>query len=158
MKRLFIVSLCLLTLALSALAQPPKPAAKKSTPPTPDRAYLQKIWDGWSTLDPTNVAKYYASGPHVFFDIAPLKYGSWDEYEKGVRVVLSGYKSAKCTVNDDAVFHPHGDLVWGTATVNYEMTTKAGKVEMGNFRWTVIFENQDGKWMIVHEHVSEPLQ
>ena len=36
------------------------------------------------------------------------------------------------------------------------MTTKAGKVEMGNFRWTVIFENEDGKWLIVHEHVSAP--
>ena len=29
---------------------------------------------------------------------------------------------------------------------------------MGNFRWTVIFENHDGKWLIVHEHVSEPIQ
>ena len=31
-------------------------------------------------------------------------------------------------------------------------------LEMGNFRWTAIFENQDGKWMTVHEHVSAPLQ
>ena len=29
---------------------------------------------------------------------------------------------------------------------------------MGNFRWTAIFENEDGKWLIVHEHVSEPIQ
>jgi ketosteroid isomerase-like protein len=49
-------------------------------------------------------------------------------------------------------------LVWVTATINEEMTTKAGKVEMGNFRWTSIWENQDGKWLIVHEHVSAPLQ
>jgi ketosteroid isomerase-like protein len=159
MKRLSTVVLCLLAVTLSALAQHPKPAAKKSAaPPAPDHAYLQKIWDGWSTLDPANVAKYYATGPHVFFDIAPLKYGSWDEYAKGVKVVLSGYKSAKCTVNDDAAIHPDGHLVWGTATISYEMTTKAGKVEMGNFRWTMIFENQDDKWLIVHEHVSEPLQ
>ena len=67
-------------------------------------------------------------------------------------------KSAKFTLNDDAAIHPHGDLVWATATVKSEMTTKAGKVEMSNFRWTVVFENQDGKWMIVHEHVSAPLQ
>jgi len=159
MKRLSTVVLCLLAVTLSALAQPPKPAAKKSAaPPAPDHAYLQKIWDGWSTLDPASVAKFYATGPHVFFDIAPLKYASWDEYAKGVKVVLSGYKSAKCRVNDDAVFHPHGDLVWATATVSNEMTTKAGKIEMNTFRWTVIFENQEGKWMIVHEHVSEPLQ
>jgi ketosteroid isomerase-like protein len=158
MKHLSAVLLCLLVLTLSGIAQPPKAAKKSTAPAAPDKAYLQKIWDGWSTLDPSNVAKFYASGPHTFFDIAPLKYGSWDEYDKGVKVVLSGYKSAKCVVNDDAVIHPHGDLVWATATIAEEMTTKGGKVEMGNFRWTVIFENQDGKWMIVHEHVSEPLQ
>jgi ketosteroid isomerase-like protein len=104
------------------------------------------------------VAKFYASGPHTFFDITPLKYGSWDEYSAGVKGVLSGYKSAKFTLNDDLAIHPHGDLVWATATVSEQMTTKAGKVEMGNFRWTVVLENQDGKWLTVHEHVSEPLQ
>lgn len=157
MKRLWAVPL-FLALTLTVLSQSPKSAAKKSSaPPTPDKAYLQKIWEGWSTLDPGKVAQYYASGPHVFFDIAPLKYGSWDEYEKGVKVVLSGYKMAKFTVNDDAAIHSHGDLVWATATVNEEMTTTAGKVEMGAFRWTVVFENQGGKWMIVHEHVSAPL-
>ena len=156
MKRLSAILLCLLPLALSGLA---KPAARKTVAPSaPDKAYLQKIWDGWATLDPSNVAKFYAGGPHTFFDIAPLKYGSWDEYEKGVKGVLSGYKSAKFTVNDDVAIHPHGDLAWATATISEEMTTNAGKVEMGNFRWTVVFENQDGKWMIVHEHVSAPLQ
>jgi ketosteroid isomerase-like protein len=157
MKRPFPVLLCLLALTLSAIAQPPKPPTKKSAAP-PDKSYLQKIWDGWSTLDTANVARFYASGPHTFFDIAPLKYDSWEEYEKGVQAVVSGYKSAKFTLNDDAVIHPHGDLVWATATVKEEMTSKADKVDMGNFRWTVVFENQDGKWMIVHEHVSAPLR
>ncbi len=159
MKRVSTVSLCLLTLTLSALAQHPKPAAKKSAaPPAPDHAYLQRIWDGWFTLDPANAARFYATGPHVFFDIAPLKYNSWDEYQNGVKAIVAGYKSARFTLNDDLAVHPHGDLVWATATVKEEMTTKAGKVEMGNFRWTGIFENQDGKWLIVHEHVSAPLQ
>jgi len=158
MKRFLIVSLCLLALSLAGFAQAKKSPMKKTAGPAPDKAYLQKIWDGWTTLDPANVAQFYATGPHTYFDIAPLKYGSWDEYEKGAKGVLASYKSAKFTVNDDAVVHPHGDLVWATATLKEEMTTKAGKVEMGNFRWTVIFENEDGKWVIVHEHVSAPLQ
>ena len=159
LKRFLAVSLCLFVITLSAAAQAKKPATKKvSAGPGPDKAYLQKIWDGWSTLDPANTAKFYATGPHTFFDIAPLKYSSWDEYEKGVKGVLAGYKSAKFTVNDDASIHPHGDVVWATATVKEEMTNKAGKVEMGNFRWTAVFENEDGKWLIVHEHVSAPLQ
>jgi ketosteroid isomerase-like protein len=158
MKRLSIVLLCLLALTLSGIMLPEAAAKKPATPVAPNKAYLQTIWDGWATLDPANVAKFYASGPHTFFDIAPLKYGSWDEYAAGVKGVLSGYKSAKFMLNDDTAIHPHGDLVWVTATVKEEMTTKAGKVEMGNFRWTGIFENQDGKWLIVHEHVSAPLQ
>jgi len=158
MKRTATVLFCLLALSLSSAAQSKKSPMKKSAGPAPDKAYLQKIWDGWATLNPDNTAKYYAPGPHTFFDIAPLKYNSWDEYQKGVRNVLAGYKSAKFTVNDDAALHPHGDVVWATSTIAEEMTTKAGKVEMGNFRWTVVFENEDGKWLIVHEHVSAPMQ
>jgi ketosteroid isomerase-like protein len=158
MKRLSVVLLCLFTLTLSSVAQSPKAGKKSASLPAPDKAYLQKIWDAWSTLDPANAARFYASGPHTFFDIAPMKYGSWDEYAAGAKAVVSGYKSAKFTLNDDVAIHPHGDLVWATATVKEEMTTNAGKVEMGNFRWTVVFENQDGKWLTVHEHVSAPLQ
>jgi hypothetical protein len=105
MKRISLVLLCLLalTLSLSGVAQSPKASAKKAAAPAaPDKAYLQKIWDAWSTLDPANAAKFYASGPHTFFDIAPLKYGSWEEYSAGVKGVLSGYKSAKFTLNDDS--------------------------------------------------------
>lgn len=158
LKRFLTILLCLLALPALGSAQMKKSPMKKAAGPAPDKAYLQKIWDGWSTLDPANVEKFYATGPHTFFDIAPLKYGSWDEYEKGVKTELANYKSAKFTVNDDAAIHPHGDLVWATATVAEQMTTKAGKVEMGAFRWTVVFENEDGKWMIVHEHVSVPAQ
>jgi ketosteroid isomerase-like protein len=61
-------------------------------------------------------------------------------------------------VNEDAELHSAGNYVWGTATVKEEMTHKNGKVDMGTFRWTVVFEKQGGKWLIVHEHVSVPAQ
>jgi|SRR5579884_1052421 ketosteroid isomerase-like protein len=152
MKSSLLVLLLCITLLLSVdLLSAPKSTA-------PDNAYLQEIWNGWSTLNPDNVAQFYAPGPHTFFDIAPLKYSSWDEYEKGVRQELADYSSAKFTVNDDATLHPAGDDVWGTATVNFTMTHKGGKVETGNMRWTVVFAKQGGKWLIVHEHVSVPMQ
>jgi len=158
-KRFVTVFVCLLALILTGSAQSKKSPAKKAAAiAAPDKAYLQKIWDGWSTLDTANVAKFYATGPHTFFDIAPLKYNSWEEYEKGVKAELGDYKSAKFTLNDDVAIHPHGDLTWVTATVAYEMTLKSGKVGMGTFRWTAVFENEDGKWLAVHEHVSVPNQ
>jgi ketosteroid isomerase-like protein len=150
--------LLILAVACSTLTSPI--SAKEMTAgkaAAPDKAHLQKIWEGWATLDPSNVAQFYASGPHTFFDIAPLKYSSWDEYQKGVRQVLADFQSAKFTVND-AELHPAGNYVWGTATIKEEMTHKNGKVDTGNFRWTVVFAKQGGKWLVVHEHVSVPAQ
>jgi ketosteroid isomerase-like protein len=145
----------ILALSLCTFAQ--KTSTKMASGPVPDKAHMQKIWDAWSTLDPAKPAPFYAKGEHVFFDIAPLKYGSWDEYQKTVAGELAGYKAATFTVNDDAQIHNAGQIVWGTATVKYDMVQKSGKHEMGNFRWTVIWQKEDGKWLTVHEHVSEPL-
>jgi ketosteroid isomerase-like protein len=153
-KPYLAVLAALLVLAPFGSAQTKAKAAASG----PDKALLQKIWDGWSTLDVANEKEYYAAGPHTFFDIAPLKYSSWDEYQKGVVGVLAGFKTAKFTVNDDAEIHPAREYYWGTATVKEDATLKSGKREMGNFRWTFIFGKQDGKWVIVHEHVSAPLQ
>lgn len=157
MKRyLLIVLVSFALIASYSLWAADKPRANKAAT-APDRTYLQKIWDGWSTLDPANVGQFYASGPHTFFDIAPLKYSNWDEYRENVTKVLADYKSAKFTVNDDADVHPAGNYSWATATVKEEMTHKDGKVDMGNFRWTVVFEKHGGNWLIIHEHVSVPV-
>jgi ketosteroid isomerase-like protein len=130
-----------------------KPAAGGAV----DKAYLQKIWDGWATLDAAGQKQYYAQGPHVFFDIAPVKYASWDEYQAGVAQELASYKAARFTVNDDAQIHKSGDGYWITATVASDLTQKSGKREMATFRWTAVFEKHEGKWLIAHEHVSEAL-
>src|ERR1700751_1352879 len=114
-KRFLTVVTVLLMFVVASVAQPKKSAAKSSG--GPDKAYLQKIWDGWATLDPSNQGQYYAQGPHTFFDIAPLKYGGWAEYQKGVANVLAYFKTAKFTVNDDAEIHTTGDHAWGFAAV-----------------------------------------
>ncbi len=154
--RCVAVLTCLLVVALAALAQE-KASHKKSEMGGVDHAYLQKIWDGWATLNPDNTAQFYAKGPHMFFDIAPVKYDSWDEYQAGVRKVLAGYQSGTCRVNDDAQIHHAGQDVWITATVATDLVQKSGKHDMSTMRWTAVFEKIDGKWLIVHEHVSEPI-
>jgi len=146
--------LLVLLLGLSVAAQTKSAKTKSSS--VPDKTLMQQIWDGWSTRDPQNVSKFYAKGPHVFFDITPLKYDGWDQYESGVKAVLAGFSSLKCTVNNDAQIHLHGNLVWGTATVHV-VEVKPGEAQgEGDFRWTVLWEKQGGQWLIVHEHVSEP--
>ena len=154
LKLRIVVLLCMSALTLPALAAP-----SKAPSGGPDMAYLTKILDAWNTLNPENAEKYYATnGDRLFFDVAPLKYNNWGEYKKGVVEVLKGFKTLKLTVNDDAQFHRVGDTVWVAATGKLEDETTTGKHEMSSFRWTVVFQNIGGKWLIVHEHVSEPLQ
>jgi ketosteroid isomerase-like protein len=153
--RSLIAALALALIAISVAAQKEtKSAAGESV----DKAYLQKIWDGWATLDTANVKAYYAQGPYVFFDIAPVKYSSWDEYQNGVARELADYKSARFKLNDDTQIHQSGAAHWVTSTLAFEMTRKSGKIEMGTMRWTAVFEKHSGNWLIVHEHVSVPMQ
>jgi ketosteroid isomerase-like protein len=155
-KRLLTVLICLLAFSLSSLAAP-KPK-KTAAAGAPDKAYLQKLMEGWSSGNPATMAQYYDQGDYNFFDIAPLKYSNWAEYQKGVTELFKNYKSLKLTVNDDAQIHTDGNLTWSAATVKEDAITTAGKRELATLRWTVIFEKQGGKWLIVHEHTSEPLQ
>src|SRR5882724_1252441 len=147
-KRRLTLWLCIITLSLSSFAETKKAAGDG---PGPDKAYLQKILDGWSALNPAEMKQYYVQSEHLFFDIAPVKYSNWTEYQAGVTELLKSYKSFKMTLNDDVQIHHEGSLTWAVATIKEESVTATYKHEMGTFRWTVVFQKQkDGKWLIVH--------
>lgn len=150
------IAVWLLNPSSSGAAATKKSSANRS--PVPDKAYLQKIWDAWATLDPAQEAQFHAPGPHTFYDESPLKYDSWAEFQSGVSKILSTIKSGTFTVNDDARLYPAGNYLWGHATVKEDLVMKNGKHDMATLRWTVVFEKLDGKWLIVHEHISAPAE
>ena len=71
MKRPALALLFSLALISTALAADKKPMEKKIAAAMPDKAYLQKIWDGWGTLDTGNVAhgRAYAPRPVASFEL-----------------------------------------------------------------------------------------
>lgn len=122
----------------------------------PDKAYLQKIWDAWGTMQMENLDPYYATGAHTFFDDEPLKFTSWAEYRTTAAKEFEEYKSCKFTLNDDVQIHKAGTMYWGTATLDFIGKKKDGKEEKATLRWTFVLEQLKGKWVLVHEHVSAP--
>ena len=122
------------------------------------RSLMPRIMHAWDDLDPATAAPYYAKDPKlVFYDDAPLKYIGWEAYARGVKKEFAGYKSFATTLNDDIDVHRVGDaFAWGTATWRAKGVKLDGSSEMVDGRWTVCFEKRDGKWLIVHEHVSVP--
>jgi len=153
----------LLALALPGFAQtaaaPSSPAATKPATPALDKAYLQSIWDGWASSDLEKQGQFYARGPgRLFFDVAPLKYSSWDEYKAGVAPSLKDAPKVTYTVNDDIQIHPEGKITWVAGTLTMAGTSPQGQKESLMLRWTAVLEQQDGRWVIAHEHVSAPAE
>ncbi|MFL6438780.1 MAG: YybH family protein [Terriglobales bacterium] len=126
---------------------------------TPSKQLMQEIWSGWATLDTANVSRFYDKNANdIFFDVEPLKYKGWSEYESGVKNVFAQWQSLKATVNDDALVHANGNLYWGTATVHLDISPKQGNPMSLDVRWTVLWQKAGNQWLIVHEHVSAPLK
>ncbi len=135
-----------------------KSAAKTEKSPGVNTALLQAEWNAWCTLDPANAAKYYdTAASDVFFDITPLQYHGWTQYDAGAKAVLAGFKSMKAKV-DEIHIHPAGAADWVTAIVHMDYETKDGKKAQEDWRWTAVWEKRGADWKIVHEHVSAPLK
>jgi ketosteroid isomerase-like protein len=167
MRRGMLTSLVVVVLAVASnvfaqsAATPPPPVAAAKAPASAevDRAYLQSIWDGWSSNEVEKQSRFYAQGPgHLFFDVAPLKYNSWDEYKAGVEPSLKDSPKVTFTVNDDIQIHPEGKITWVDGTLNMAGTSPQGEKQVLSLRWTAVFELQDGHWLIQHEHVSVPAE
>ncbi len=157
-----IIAVFLLALALPGIGQkaavPPSTAASKPVAAV-DKAYLQSIWDGWASADLDKQGQFYAQGPgHLFFDVAPLKYNSWDEYKAGVAPSLKDAPKVTYTVNDDVQIHPEGKITWVAGTLTMAGMSPQGQKESLLLRWTAVLEQQNGRWVITHEHVSAPAE
>jgi len=157
-----ILAVLLFALTLPGVAQtasaPSSTAAAKPAAAV-DKAYLQSIWDGWASSDLEKQGQFYAQDPgHLFFDVAPLKYGSWDEYKAGVAPSLKDAPKVTYTVNDDVQIHPEGKITWVAGTLTMAGTTPQGQKESLTLRWTAVLQQQDGRWVITREHVSAPAE
>jgi uncharacterized protein (TIGR02246 family) len=162
MKR-FRISLLFLVLALlplPALGQAPVKSTKTkmSTTQREFQALTDRYYAAWNTGDPEKAAPLYAKDPDlVFYDITPLKYTGWTEYENGVRAVLGSFASAKFTPHNDLRVTRRGRIAWTTVTWHLSGKKKTGEAVEMDGRHTVIWELRGGHWLIVHEHFSTPL-
>jgi len=150
--RVRILAASLAVLALACIATAPSALAQDFP------GQMRKILDAWETLNPEAASPFYAKEANrVFFDIAPLKYTSWNEYNEGVKKVLADFASLKFTISSDVQVQRAGSTVWGTATFRAEATMKNGARDAFDGRWTIVWEKRGKDWLVVHEHVSVPL-
>ncbi len=154
MKRSLCLTVASLCVALTLAGC--KKAETRASPVL--RQQARHVAAAWSALDVRNVAPYYAADADLlFFDIAPMKYTGWADYSRGIPEVFGDYQSAKITVHDDLQAFERDDSGWAAFTVGLDLIRKDGTAQHIEGRWTMVFERRQGKWLVVHEHVSVPL-
>lgn len=144
--------------AATMLGQAKKAPGKTSSAQAQLKALVDRYYTEWNTGDPEKAAPLYAKDPGlVFFDITPLKYTGWSQYDSGVKDVIASFASAKFTPQQDVKVTVRGTVAWTTVTWHLSGKRKTGEAVELDGRQTLIWENRGGTWLIVHEHFSAPL-
>lgn len=105
----------------------------------------ERYYAAWNTGDPERAAPLYAKdADSIFYDITPLKYRGWAEYDAGVRNVLGTFASAKFVPQPDLNVTRHGCVAWTTVTWHLSGKKKSGEAVEMDGRHTAIWENRAG--------------
>jgi uncharacterized protein (TIGR02246 family) len=126
-----------------------------------NEAEIRKLIDDWATAfrakDVERIMSFYAQDIVAYDIVPPLQYAGAEEYRKDWETMLAmcdgplGYETRdmKIVAGEDTAFchclnHVTGKMTDGKAFDNW-------------MRVTVGYQKIDGKWLVVHEHVSAPI-
>jgi uncharacterized protein (TIGR02246 family) len=147
-----------LTMAGAALAaETPAPAAGPS-----DKAQIQALEKGFAAAfnarDSKKIMSYYARQSLFVFDVTPPRqYVGWEAYKKDWDGLLAAFPGPISATISDVSITVSGDVAYGHNIQDVHFTAKDGsKIEMV-VRVTDVYRKIAGKWLIVQEHVSIPV-
>jgi ketosteroid isomerase-like protein len=93
---------------------------------------------------------YDAVTPHSFTNVAGMK-EAFSEMKKGLCLL-----SLELKPREDLNVFRRGDLIWTTVLQDVIAKTQGGNELNFVQRQTGIWEERDGNWVIIHEHLSAP--
>ncbi len=150
----------LMTAMLAATA--PAHALEHVTPK--EKAYFLnlevRLWQAWNArLRPADAARFYSKNPHdLFFDLAPLEFKGWAQYQRVASRALAGGGHAVTHIHKDFTVIKSGDLVVTAFTFDVEFYGPRGVPHGLTGRETDVWTRRHGRWVIIHQHMSVPMR
>ncbi len=154
----FLSTAVSLLLALGVVVSTSSPARAG----TAAEAQIRHLYGPWAAAfnakDADAIMKFYAPGEAllVFDVIPPLQYVGADAYHKDWQDFFGGYKTVKVEVEQLGVVSD-GKLAFTHSIQRVTGTDLHGKPIDVTLRVTDGLKKIKGKWLIVHEHVSAPI-
>jgi ketosteroid isomerase-like protein len=105
------------------------------------------------------IMKFYMPGDELFvFDVGvPRQHVGWENYKKDWQDFLAGFKGAVHFDVSDLSATSDGKIAYGHSIQHVSGTATDGSPTDFTVRVTDVYRKIDGKWLIVQEHVSVPL-
>lgn len=104
------------------------------------------------------MAIYEHSQSLIAFDVVPRsEFAGWDAYRKDWQDFFAAIGPVQSFAVKDLTIHSDGRLAYGYSFQHYVAESKAGKPIDLTVRVTDVYKNTGGRWLIVQEHVSLPV-
>jgi uncharacterized protein (TIGR02246 family) len=156
-KRVLLVFVALL--ALASLYGAASAAAGKSDARTEIGALEDQYVAAVDAKDVDRIMQCYATGDGLFvFDvIPPRQYAGAAAYHKNWSDLFAGLKGPVKVELSDLSVTSSGNLAFGHVIQHFTATSNDGKPVDFTFRTTDVYRKIKGKWLIVQEHNSVPV-
>lgn len=152
-----VTALCAAILASASAVAADSPAANS------DKAAIQSLEntynEGFNSRDVDKIMSVYAPGKQLFvFDVVPPReYSSWEAFKKDWEELFAAFPGpVKNTISEQTI-HVVGLLAYGHNVQTSEITRKDGTKMTIVARATDVYRKMKGKWFIVEEHNSVPV-
>jgi len=157
MKRTVIPWFVTLALVWCGLAAP---SLAKSNDVAQIKALEQDLQEAFLAKDVAAIMKCYAPGDQLFvFDVVPPRqYAGFDAYKKDWEDTFTSFDGTVTFELNDLVIATDGHgLAYGHNIQHVTGKLKTGEPVDVTVRVTDVYKKNGGKWLIVHEHVSVPV-
>ena len=146
-------------MAALSLGSTPLLAAAEGSDEAQIKALEQRIADGAKAKDADAIMKNYASDETllVFDVIPPREYKGADAFRKDWQGFLDSSDGPITIENSDMNVASDGAMAFATYIARMTGKGKDGNPMDVTMRITDVLRKSSGKWLIVHEHVSEPV-
>ena len=136
------------------MMSPYRPPAAGAEPEI--RQWLADWTTAFQTKNEAGMVALYAPDVVAYDLIPPLQYDGKDAYMKDWHDFFAGFQGPLTNEVKDCHISSSGNLAYA-ACLNHlgGTTTKGDKVDSW-IRVTSVFRKVDGKWLDIHDHVSDP--
>ena len=128
-----------------------------------DEAGIRKVIDDFAVafrakdLDKV-MALYEHSDKMIAFDVVPPRqYTGWDAYRKDFKDLFDMFNGPLTIDVSDVEISTDGTMAYSHTIDHFTGTMKDGNKMDVTVRVTDVYRKIGGKWLIVHEHVSVPV-